>query len=228
MFRRNWAFGWLLGSLSCAEVTPPHTAYSQSILEKFGLENCKPTNTPVSVGLKLIKAVNESQVVDASRYQSAVGSLLYLSGWTRPDIAFAVSNVVRFCSRPTSEHWTAVKRIFRYLKGTSQFGLLYVKGKNEMLSAYSDADWAGDINDRKSTSGYICMLSGGAVSWRSRKQTCVALSTAEAEWVIPCQITQWITPHPLRFWWNLVYKLIWIPRHQFSNFRQIGLTVQKL
>jgi len=99
------------------------------------------------------------------------------------DITFAVSNVACFCSRPTAEHWTAVKRIFRYLKGTSQFNLLYVKGKNEILSAYSDTDWAGDVNDRKSTSGYIFVLSGGAVSWKSRKQTCVALSTAESEYV---------------------------------------------
>ncbi len=134
------------------------TSYIQNILEKFGFEKCKLTSTPVSVGSKLEKATDESQVVDASRDQSAVGSLLYLSGWTRPDIACAVNNVARFCSRPTSEYWTAVKRIFRYLKGTSQFGLLYVKGKNEVLSVCSDADWTGDINDRKSTSGYIFMF----------------------------------------------------------------------
>ena len=134
------------------------TSYIQNILEKFGFEKCKLTSTPVSVGSKLEKATDESQVVRASCDQSAVGSLLYLCGWTRPDIACAVSNVTRFCSRPTSEYWTAVKRIFRYLKGTSQFGLLYVKGQNELLSVCSDADWAGDINDRKSASGYIFMF----------------------------------------------------------------------
>ena len=81
------------------------------------MKNCKPARTPVSSGLKLLKATDESDMADATMYQSAVGNLLYLSGWTRPDIAFAVSNVARFCSNPTKEHWTAVKRILRYLKG---------------------------------------------------------------------------------------------------------------
>ena len=79
---------------------------------------------------------------------------MYLSGWTRPDIAFAVGNVARFCSNPTREHWTAVKRILRYLKGTTSYGLEYSRNGDDesILSGYSDADWAGDINDRKSTS----------------------------------------------------------------------------
>ena len=154
------------------------------MLNKFGFEQCKAVNTPVTSGTKLLKATDESGLTDATLYQSAVGSLLYLSGLTRPDIAYAVNNVAHFCSRPTMEHWIALKRIFRYLKGTSEYGLVYFNNKDEnILAAYSDADWAGDLNDRKSTSGYISMLSGGAVCWKSRKQTCVALSTAEAEYV---------------------------------------------
>ena len=101
-------------------------------------------------------------------------------GWTRPDIAFAVSNVGRFCSSPTKEHWTAVKSILRYLKGTSNYGLSYSRKDNGTLIG---ADWAGDVNDRKSTSGYLFMVSGAAVSWKNRKQTCVALSMAEAKYV---------------------------------------------
>ena len=113
-----------------------------------------------------------------------MGSVLYLSGWTRPDIVYAVSNVARFCSRPKMEYWIAVKQIFRYIKRTSEYRLVYFNNKDEnILSAYSDADWAGDLTDRKSTSGYISMLSGGAVSWKCRKQTCVVLSTAEAEYL---------------------------------------------
>ena len=84
-------------------------------------------------GTKLLKATIESQLVDATLYQSAVGSLLYLSGWTRPDITYAVSNVARFCSRLTTEHWTTVKRIFRYLKGTSEYGLLYSRSKDDEI-----------------------------------------------------------------------------------------------
>ena len=87
----------------------------QNVLKKFGFEQCKAVNTLVASGTKLLKATDESGLTDATLYQSAVGSLLYLSGWTRPDIAFAVSNVAHFCSRPTMEHWIAVKRIFRYL-----------------------------------------------------------------------------------------------------------------
>ena len=91
-------------------------AYIQTLVKKFGMEHCKSANTPVTPGTKMLKATEQSEIVDATLYQSAVGSLLHLSGWTRPDIAFAVNNVARFCSSPTKEHWTAVKRI---LKGTS-------------------------------------------------------------------------------------------------------------
>ena len=170
--------------------------YTKAVLKNFGMEKCKPANTPVTSGTKLLKATDESERVDSKLYQSAVGCLLYLSGWTRPDIAYSVGNVARFCSDPTEEHWTAVKRIFRYLQGTANYGLEYSKQNGDgNLVGFSDADWAGDPNDRKSTSGYIFVMNGGAISWKSRKQTCVALSTAEAEYVAlasAAQETAWI------------------------------------
>ena len=132
---------------------------------------------------KLIKGGNEDTSVDQQLYQSAVGSLLYLSVATRPDITYAVSNVARFCAKPTNQHWVAVKRIFRYLKGTQQYGLLYGKSNSNNCVGFSDADWGGDLDDRKSTSGYMFQVGGTAISWRSKKQTCVALSTAEAEYI---------------------------------------------
>ena len=170
-------------------------SYTQEVLKKFRLEHCKPAATPVAQGTKLLKATDDSEHFDATLYKSAVGMLLYLSGWTRPDIAFAVSNVARFCSRPTKEHWVAVKRILKYLKGTANYGLLYIKkdDANRVIVGFSDADWAGDANDRKSTSGYLFMVSGAPVSWKSKKQTCVALSTAEAEYVALTAATQEIT-----------------------------------
>ena len=125
----------------------------------------------------------DSEYFDKETYQSAVGSLLYLSTRTRPDITFAVNNIARFSSNPTTQHWTAVKRIFRYLKGTIHLGLLYERNGLKKLIGYSDADWGGDCNDHKSTSGYLFLVGGTAVSWRSNKQTCVALSTAEAEYM---------------------------------------------
>ena len=108
---------------------------------------------------------------------------MYLSVSTRPDIAYAVSNIARFTTNPQKEHWTALKRVLRYLKGTTKHGILYQKEESDQFIGYSDADWAGDLSDRKSTSGYIFILSGGPISWSSRKQKCTALSTAEAEYI---------------------------------------------
>ena len=170
-------------------------SYAQNVLEKFGLQNCKLAATPVATGTKLLKATEDSELFDTTLYQSAVGMLLYLSGWTRPDITFAVSNVARFCSKPTKEHWVAVKHILRYLKGTINYGLMYSNNdeNDDTIIGYSDADWAGDANDRKSTSGYLFMMSGAPVSGKSKKQTCVALSTAEAEYVALAYVTQEVT-----------------------------------
>ena len=147
------------------------------------MEEVKPIKTPVNTNSKVVKAFEESESADQGLYQSAVGSLLYLSSRTRPDIAFAVNSAARFCSNPTKQHWTAVKRILRYLRGTTQFDLLYSPGESDSLVGYSDADWAGDCNDYKSITGYMFQIGGTVVSWKSKKQSCVALSIAEAEYM---------------------------------------------
>ena len=102
-------------------------------------------------------------------YQSAFGSLMYLLVGTRPDITYTVSNLARFSSKSTTDHWNAVKKVMRYLRGTTKLGIHYFSECSKELIGYSDADWGGDINDRKSTSGYIFKLNGGVVSWRSKK-----------------------------------------------------------
>ena len=109
-----------------------------------------------------------------------MGKLIYLSH-TRPDIAYAVGIVSKFMHRPQVEHMVAVLRILRYLKGTSNKGVFYAKNDNLDLIGYTDADWAGDRDDRKSTSGYFTLVGGNLVTWRSKKQKVVALSSAEAE-----------------------------------------------
>ena len=119
-----------------------------------------------------------------------MGSLLYLSVATRTDITYAVNNVAKFCAHPTVKHWTAVKRIMRYLRGTTNFGIEYVCQSEKRCIGYSDSDWGGDIVDRKSTSGYVFQIAGGSISWRSKKQGMVALSTAEAEYVALASATQ--------------------------------------
>ena len=158
-------------------------SYVKKILQRYQMQECKPVNTPVTPDVKLVVAESPNNVCDQQMYQTIVGSLLYLSTKTRPDIAYAVGSVARFCARPTQQHWVALKRILRYLKGTSNYGLSYKGDVGGEITGYSDADWAGNITDRKSTSGYVFMQAGAAISWKSRKQSCVALSTAEAEYI---------------------------------------------
>ena len=138
---------------------------------------------PMDPNTKLTKTTDDEQSFDQQLYQSAVGSLPYLSGGTQPDITFSVSNLAKFSPKPSKHHWIAIKCVMQYLKGTIDFGILYTKQKSQNFVAYSDADWAGDLDDRKSTSGYLFQIRGGAVSWRSKKQSSVALSIAEAEYI---------------------------------------------
>ena len=122
-------------------------------------------------------------------YQSAVGSLMYAMLGTRPDISFAVGAVSQYSSNPGELHWRAVKRIFRYLKGTVGHSLEY-KRSDKIVHGYSDADWAGNIDNRRSTTGYAFLMNGGAVSWASKQQPTVALSTTEAEYMALAQATK--------------------------------------
>ena len=153
------------------------------ILKKYGMENCKPVATPVDAGLKLTKGTEGSEYVEEKHYQSVVGSLLYVSMRTHPDIAFTVSRAARFCSKPTSQHLTAVKRILRYLRGSTHHGLLFKRNGSKPITGYSDADWGGDITDSKYTTGYLFQIGGTTITWQSKKKSCTALSTAEAEYV---------------------------------------------
>lgn len=136
--------------------------------------DCKPMETPSDTNSKLsINMGSEKSDLkeDLSNipYQEAVGSLLYLSQGTRPDIAFAVNDVSRFNTNYSTAHWKAVKRIFRYLKNTINYKLCYSStGKNE-LCGYSDADWASDLDKRRSCTGYVFNLSNGAIAWKSTR-----------------------------------------------------------
>ena len=158
-------------------------AYTKKLLNKFGMQDAKPVSTPVDTSVKTIKATDNDKCVDQQLYQSTIGSLLYLSVGTRPDITYAVSNLAKFSAILTKQHWITLKRVMRYLKGTIDFGIQYCKYGSKECIVYSDADWAGDLDNRRSTSGYLFQISGGAVTWKSKKQSCVALSTAEAEYM---------------------------------------------
>nr|KYP31853.1 Retrovirus-related Pol polyprotein from transposon TNT 1-94 [Cajanus cajan] len=160
--------------------------YIKKVLERFNMHNAKSVHVPLPGHLKLSKKqcpVNEEkEEMSKVPYSSAVGSLMYAMVCTRPDIAYAVGVVSRFLSNPGKEHWNAVKWILRYLKGTAKSCLCFGNG-NLMLTGYSDADMAGDVDSRKSTSGYLITFAGGAISWQSRLQKCIALSTTEAEFI---------------------------------------------
>ncbi|CAL5423091.1 unnamed protein product [Camellia sinensis] len=155
--------------------------YAQDILAKFQLQHCNSVGTPIDLGLKLTKDP-EGKKIDNILYKQMVGSLMYLI-ITRPDIMHGVSLISRYMEHPTELHLLAAKRIFRYLKGTTDFGILYKKGEQSGLIGFTDSDYAGDSNDRKSTSGYIFTMGSGVISWSSRKQPIVTLSTTEAEFV---------------------------------------------
>ncbi|XP_073022677.1 secreted RxLR effector protein 161-like [Primulina eburnea] len=120
--------------------------------------------------------------VDNTMYRSIIGSLLYLTA-TRPNIMFSVCLCARYQADPKTSHLKAVKRILRYIAGTLEFGLWYTHDTNTNLVGFSDSDWAGDLDDRKSTSGGCFYLGNNLVSWASKKQNCVSLSTAESEYM---------------------------------------------
>ena len=153
--------------------------YVTDLLKETGRTACKPANTPIDPNMKL-GSMEEDVAVDKGMYQRLVGRLIYLSH-TRPDIAFAVSLVSQFMHQPKEAHLHAVFRIIQYLKGTPGRGILFRKNQSLSIESYTDADYAGSIVDRRSTTGYCTFLGGNLVTWRSKKQNVVARSSAEAE-----------------------------------------------
>ncbi|KAL5545088.1 hypothetical protein UlMin_008872 [Ulmus minor] len=167
--------------------------YIRDLLNRFGMKYSKAASTPMSPTIKLDKDEN-GKSVDITKYRGMIGALLYLTS-SRPDIMFSVCLCARFQSNPKESHLSAVKRIFKYLYGTKDLGLWYPKGAYLELISYSDADFGGCKIDRKSTSGTCHLLGSSLVSWGSKKQNSVALSTAEAEYVSAascCAQTLWM------------------------------------
>lgn len=154
--------------------------YAADVLKKFGMEKCNQVTTPVESGLELRK--NEDGDVDPTYFKSLVGSLRYLT-CTRPDILYGVGLISRYMETPDQSHLNAAKRILRYLKGTIDEGLSYTPTNEFELIGYSDSDWGRDVDERKSTSGYVFFIGDSAFTWSSKKQPIVTLSTCEAEYV---------------------------------------------
>jgi hypothetical protein len=162
-------------------ITLCQDAYVKRLLEKFNMSDSKEVSTPLPLNVQKSED-NLSPFEDINLYQKLVGSLIYLSNITRPDLAYAVSHLARGMSQPTQNDWINAKRVLRYLKGTQNLGLQYQKEKKNDLIGYSDASYAEE-KDRKSIGGYVFLQAGAAITWKSQKQKIVAQSSAEAEYV---------------------------------------------
>ncbi|XP_070010834.1 secreted RxLR effector protein 161-like [Nicotiana sylvestris] len=157
------------------------TKYTKELIQKFGMNNAKSIGTPMSPATNLDKD-EQGTPVDETKYRRMIGLLLYLTA-SRPDIMFSVCKCTRFQSAPQESHLTAIKRIIRYLIVTVSHGLWYPRSNSFKLEGFSDADLAGDKEDRKSTSGTCQLLGKALISWNSKKQASVALSTTKAEYI---------------------------------------------
>ncbi|WKA05276.1 hypothetical protein VitviT2T_023251 [Vitis vinifera] len=156
------------------------THYIEKLVSKFSHLKIKDANTPFDSSIKLEK--NDGRLVAQLEYANAIGSLMYAAQCTRVAISFAVSKLSRFISNPSVEHWKAIGRVLGYLKNTKELSLQYSKFP-AILEGYSDASWISSVGDNLSTTGWVFTLGGGAISWGSKKQTCISHSTMEAEFI---------------------------------------------
>ena len=164
--------------------------YIEKLLKKFGQAETKTMSTPADINVKLKKNDSVSKRVNTVQYQSIAGILLYAAMATRPDIAYAVGVLSKFCANLDESHLTAARCVLRYLKGTINYGIKYEKSGNAGLTGYSDASWADDLDDPRSTSGNVFLLANGPVSWFSKKQATVSMSIAESDYVALSQVAQ--------------------------------------
>jgi len=167
--------------------------YLENVLKKFDMFDCKPRSTPCEANLSTYDLNNESDIVgDEKLYRKMVGSLIYAMTCTRPDISFIVTKLSQNLSNPKASHFTLIKHVLQYIKGTLNHSLVFRKTDNVKLIAFCDADWGSTLNDRRSISGYCFSLSesGPVISWKSKKQSSVALSTCEAEYMAISQTCQ--------------------------------------
>ena len=196
---------WYLGcsvdhNRSAGTLSLSQPAYVQEILQRANMADCKPVSTPITDRLYAPESAPAQEELDALKdipFRETLGALLYLAVCSRPDIAFAVNQLSRHASNPRLVHWSAAKRVLRYLKGTASLGLIYKKADAQFsLLGFGDSDYAGDLATRRSTTGFVFVLAGAAISWRVQTQRCVALSSAEAELVALTRTVQeaaWLT-----------------------------------
>ncbi|GJR19903.1 zinc finger, CCHC-type containing protein [Tanacetum coccineum] len=154
--------------------------YIEKVLKKVNYFDCTLVSTSMDTSEKLMP--NNSQVISQLKYSRVIGCLMYAITYTRPNIAFVVRNLSRYTSNPGTQHWQAIQRVLKYLKKTMDYSLIYT-GYPSVLEGYTDASWISNTKDNSSTSGWVFLLGGCAISWASKKQTCITGSTMESEFV---------------------------------------------
>ena len=174
-------------------ITIHQRRFIDSVLRRFGMEGCNgawvPLETRPSVTFDPLPAA------DQQTFQSLIGSIMYIMLGTRPDLAYTISALSKFSASAGHEHLQQAKRVLRYLQQSRSVGLAFVQNDDKELLGYSDSDWAGDVGDRKSTGGFLFLLSGAPICWKAKKQTIVALSTTDAEYVAAseaCREAVWL------------------------------------
>ena len=173
-------------------ITIHQGAYIRCILDHFGMANLDTIAMPMDNNSKLVNATEEDLFEHPTLYWEAIGALLYASMGTRPDITYAVQTLSQFASKPSKDHWWAVKRVLQYLQGTKDLGMTYDDTNSFAdihVSRYSDTDWASLTINHWSISGYVFTIVRGAVAWSSKKQPTVALSLMEAEYMASSNVT---------------------------------------
>lgn len=181
----NYFLGMQIECLEDGDIFVHQEGYCRKILKHFEMSECNSVSTPVEKGTI---TTDHSEFLPATvPYREAIGSLMFLAIVSRPDISYAVGVLSQVLDKPQQVHWSMIKRIMRYLKGTEKCGILFKCNEDNTLQCFTDSDYAGDPLSRRSTSGMIFMSYGGAVSWRSQRQSCIALSTTEAEFIAASQ-----------------------------------------
>ena len=176
-------------------LTMSQEKYAEQVLKRFNMLSAQGKSTPIEEGMKLDETMcpqtdEEKEEMRHKPYRQAVGSLMYLMVATRPDLAAAVRLVSRFGANPGVMHWKAVQRVLQYLKKTMSFGLVFEKQGRVRITAYTDSDWSGCKDTKKSTTGYVFLIGGACVSWCSRRQKSIAMSSCEAEYIAACEATR--------------------------------------
>ncbi len=184
----KWFLGIDFSQLEDGSYTMSQQRYCEAILNRFKMTDCKPASTPAEKDLTLLPRTENEEPPDFP-YRQAIGSLVYLATATRPDLSWIVSKLSQHLEKPSTSHIVAVKRVFRYIKGTASFCIKFSPTDGQLVS-YTDSDWANDTESRRSTSGFVVTLGSGPISWKSKKQPTVALLSCEAEYIALAEATK--------------------------------------